>query len=261
MQVRMRREDLWKHLAGSPELRPATPSIVSSLAICERQDEIADADMEDTDCPSAPPMLDSLIHLHELPESYAFAYFERDTGTADVQTPSGHVVANERPVVPRVVLAQRVVWVPVVSSDECTGHRFQLLGANDAVQGYVECFVDSTSVRRLAFVHRNYSVAARAAGLIDNGSLVEYNSPSSHFHKLPSNEVYLPTQEVAIGTAMHPEFGAPLSIHPRHASNPTASVAAAVWTRVRQEAAAIWEVAREAAEAHNRSETARSGLG
>jgi hypothetical protein len=265
--ARMKAEDLWARLAGSPELRPATPSIVSSLPIHDRHDqELTDADMDAGEASGGLPMLESVVHLHELPSQFAFAYFERDGGCADIQTPSGHVVANERPVVPRVVLADRVVWEPVVASDELTGHRFRFMVA-DEPQGHVEAFVDATSVRRVLFAHKNYSLAGRAAGLVDRGALVEYVSPTTHFHGLRAalaalrgDQFYTPTREVAIGTAMHPEFGAPLHIHQRHARNPTAAVAAAVWLRVRQEADAIWEVARAAAEAHNASELGRTGL-
>ena len=38
-EERMKAEDLWARLAGSPELRPATPSIVSSLPIHDRQEQ------------------------------------------------------------------------------------------------------------------------------------------------------------------------------------------------------------------------------
>lgn len=272
----MRKEDLWSRLAGSPELRPTTPSIVSSIAMHERSEqELTDADMDvgaggagGAGVAGGPAVLDSVVHLHELPEHYGFAYFVRDEGQADVQTPSGHVVANSFPVVPRVVLGERIVWVPVVSSDFCTGHRFQLLlNSSDEVQGFIECFIDATTVHRVAFVHANYSVAARAAGLVDRASLTEYNSPTNHYQKLknmldtlPASEVYLPVHEIATGPALHHELGAPLHIHPSHARNPTAPMAAAVWKRVCLEVNAIWDVARAATDAHNRSEVSRCGL-
>ena len=119
----------------------------------------------------------------------------------------------------------------------------------------------------VAFVHANYSVAARAAGIVDHASLTEYNSPSEHYNKLrhlldtlPASEVYLPVHEIATGPALDHELGAPLHIHPSHARNPTAPMAAAVWKRVCLEVNAIWDVARAATDAHNRSEIGRSGL-
>jgi hypothetical protein len=257
--------DLWNRLSGSPELHPTTPSVTSSLAL-ERPDDV---DMEAHDAGDArgPAVLESVVHLHELPESYAWAYFERDAGVADIQTPSGHVVANERPVVPRVVRADRVVWKPVVSPEAMSGHRFEMMH-NGELQGHIEVFVDAHSVRRAAFVHRTFSKLARSAGMVDEGSLVEYNSPTNHLHNLQTflatldpNKLYLPVAEVAVGPAMDVDFGIALVVDPRHARNPTAAVAPAVWRRVREEATAIWRVARSAAEAHNASELGRTGLG
>lgn len=260
----MQKPDLWLRLAGSPELRPTTPSVTSSLHL-ERPDDVFDMDTDATPA-GGPPLLDSVIHTHELPAEFAYAYFERDVGVADVQTPSGNVVANEHPVTPRVVRADRVVWRPVLSNDGLCGHRFDLM-LGDALQAHVEAFVDAHSVRRVAFVHRNYSQTARAAGLVDRNSLVEFNSPESHAAKLremlaslPCDQYYLPVAEVAVGQALCPRFGAPLSLHPRHAKNPAASVAGAVWSRVKLEIAVIWEMARAASNAHNLSEFRRTGL-
>lgn len=261
--AKMKNSDLWARLSGSPVLRPTTPSVTSSLPP-ERIDEV-DEEMSDV---GSPAMLDSLVHLHELPPNFAYAYFERDCGVSDIETPNGVVVGNRLPVVPRVVLADSIQWKPVLSSSGLQGHRFELL-FDGALQAHVEVFTDATSIHRVAFVHAHYTTLARAAGTIDRGALIEFNSPTSHLAKLQAAltngvgqlQCYLPVNEVVVGSALDPNFGLPLAPHARHAKNPLWGVAAAVWRRTREEMHAISNVARDASERHNASELARSGLG
>ena len=253
--------DLWSKLAGSPTLRPQTPSVTSSLAL--ERPPIDDVDAMDASCVenNTPPMLDSVIHLHELPQRYAYAYFERDDGVGDVQTPSGHVVVNALPVRPRVVRADAVVWIPVLSSDGLSGHRFELHFEGQR-QAHVEAFVDASSVQRMAFVHKSFSKLAREARLIDQNALLEFTQ--SHAQKLREflrdlapTQLYLPIAEVAVG----PELGeAPLRPHPRHTNNPLARSAPAVWRRVLEDVHEIWNIALPFCKKHNFSELARTGL-
>ena len=259
--------ELWRKLLSSPVLRPTTPSVTSSLPPFDR---VVDEE-DDMSCDTgAPPLLDSVVHLHELPGSstFAYAFFERDTGVADLETPSGHVVGNRRPTVPRCVHCDRVLWAPVLSSNGLFGHRFDLV-LNGILQAHVEVFTDSAQIQRVAFVHTTYSLMARAAGTIDVNTLIEFNSPASHLSKLQSAltkgvgplQLYLPTSEVVVGPALDAEFGAPLSPHPKHAKNPLACAAPAVWKRLRAEMAAISKLALEASQRHNAAELARSGTG
>jgi hypothetical protein len=256
---------LWEKLRGSPALRPTTPSVTSSLAP-ERLDDVMEEEADDAHSASGrPAALESVVHLHELPSVFAYAYFERDAGVADIATPAGVVVANDRPVVPRVVTADEIVWLPVLSTHGEFGNRFELREGG-VLNGHVEVFVDTATIKRVAFVHKLFTATARAAGLVDRNTLVEFNSPSSHGEKLRTlvrttkHQMYLPTAEVAIGSALDVDFGLPLRIHARHVRNPLSTSASAVWRRTKQEMGEIWAVAREAVERHNASELARSGL-
>ena len=257
----MKTEDLWAKLAGSPVLRPTTPSVTSSLPP-ERIDEVDEDSMDDVGSPS---ILDSIVHLHELPTNFAYAYWERDEGVSDIATPSGVVVGNRNPVVPRIVLADAVRWLPVLSSGGLQGHRFELL-VDAKLQAHVEVFTDSKVVHRVAFVHSSYNQTARAAATIDRNALIEFNSPTLHLKKLQatlasgvgSSCMYLPTSEVVIGSALAPTM--PLLPHERHAKNPLWAAAGAVWRRTLHEMQLISSLVYAASEKHNSSELARSGL-
>ena len=257
--------DLWRRLSGSPELRPKTPSVTSSLAL-DRVDDDVEMDVDTDGAAVAPTMTESVVHLHELPDDFCYAYFERGAGVADIQTPCGVVVVNDKPCTPRVVRADAISWRPVLSRDALSGHRFDFMLGGE-LQAHIEAFVDASSVCRVAFVHGAFSQLARASGLIDLGSLIEYNSPAAHLQKLRDflvaispTQLYLPQNEVAIGPAMDADFGLEVKIDPRHSNNPTAAVAPLVWRRVCEETNAIWRVARAASEQHNDSELARCGL-
>lgn len=258
-------EQLWNRLAGSPTLRPQTPSIASSLHLDRHDESMADCgDMLDNGNESAPPMLESVVHTHELPEQFAFAYWERDSENVAITTPSGAVVHNAFPVRPRVVTAERVVWRPVLGHDGLSGHRFDLVDGMGEVGAHVEVFVSTSAIHRVALVHATYSQLARSQGLVDHHSLLEFNSPAQHHGKLVSflgrmspGQLYLPVNELAVGSQLQ---NAPLEIDTRHANNPAAAVAAAVWQQAVAELGAIANVAMAAAGEHNRSEFARSGL-
>ena len=256
--------DLWTRLAGSPMLRPTTPSLASSLAIDRpiAEEPMDDAGVEGSSEDGAPPMLESVVHLFELPERFAYAYFERDAAPAPVTTPSGVTVMNGYPVRPRVVQAERIVWRPVLGNDGLSGHRFDFLHEGEE-QAHVEVFVSSTSIHRVAFVHRMYTHTARTSGLIDRNSLLEFNSPTSHCERLrtflqalPIGQIYLPVNELATGSDLDHK----VEIDPRHERNPTAAVAQRVWDHTRTQLRGIAALAMQASHSHNCSEFARTGL-
>lgn len=259
--------DLWARFAGSPMLRPTTPSLASSLAIDRPMADDAAMDMDcaagGSEANGAPPMLESVVHLHELPATFAYAYFERDEAPAQVTTPSGAIVQNGFPVRPRVVWASRIVWRPVLGNDGLAGHRFDFVDEEGELQGHAEVFVSSTAIHRVALVHRLFTPTARASGLVDAHSLLEFNSPSSHLQRLqrflqtlPPGQMYLPVNELATGT----DLDVPVEIDPRHARNPSAAVAATVWKHTKHELRQISTLSTEHACKHNLSEFARAGL-
>ena len=259
--------DIWARLAGSPMLRPTTPSMASSLAIDRPIAEEAMMDAEPgvggSEEHGAPPMLESVVHLFELPERFAYAYFERDETQAQVATPSGAVVQNGFPVRPRIVCASRIVWLPVLGNDGLSGHRFDFVDGEGEVQAHAEVFVSSTAIHRVALVHRMFTPTARASGLVDRHSLLEFNSPTSHCERLgafletlPPGQIYLPVNELAVG----PDLEHAIEIDARHLRNPMASVAATVWKHTREQLNSICRLAIEASRRHNCSEFARTGL-
>jgi len=252
--------DLWARLAGSPVLRPRSPSLASSLAIDRPEDGVMDIDSIDES--GAPCMLDSVVHLHELPDNYAYAYFERDTLPECVQTPAGAVVFNGFPCRPRVVHASQIVWKPVLGNDGLSGHRYDFIDDGE-VQAHAEVFVSANVIHRVALVHRLFTPVSRASGLVDKASMLEFNSPSAHMHRLrcflgaiPSGQFYIPVNELSCGS----QLDMPIEIDPIHYRNPSACAAEAVWTRAKLELRSIAELATTAARAHNKSEFARAGL-
>jgi len=253
--------DLWNRLAGSPMLRPATPSVASSLALDKGHDDSMDVAM--TDDHDAPAMLDSVVHLHELPGHFLYAYFERDTASARLQTPSGALVMNSFPVKPRIVCASRIAWRPVLGHDGTTGHRFDFVNEDGEIEAHAEVFVSSTQIQRVALVHRMFTPNARASGLVDQNSLLEFNSPVSHHERLvsflsvlPTGQLYLPVNELAMGS----QASLPVEIDGRHVSNPMSATAAVVWEHTRKQLSSISEIAVRAANQHNCSEFSRAGL-
>lgn len=257
--------ELWCRLAGSPTLRPQTPSIASSLHLDRADDRMTDCnDVVDVGNEGAPPMLESVVHTHELPEAFAYAYWERDLENVSIATPSGAVVHNAFPVRPRVVVAERIVWRPVLGRDGLAGHRFDFVDGMGDVVAHAEVFVSTSAIHRVALVHSTYSQLARSQGLVDQHSLLEFNSPAQHHAKLVNflgclhpGQIYLPVNELATSSQL---VRAPLEIDLKHAKNPAAAVATAVWQQTVRELGAIAGVAMAAAEAHNQSEFARSGL-
>ena len=242
-------------------LRPTTPSVTSSLAIDRVEDAMMDEHSVDTSSP--PSLLESVVHLDELPDAFAYAYFERDAEPCVVATPSGTRVLNDRPVRPRVVHAERIVWRPVLSDSGLTGHRFDLVCGNQ-IEAHLEVFVSTSEIHRVAIVHRLFTPLARASGIVDRNALLEFNSPSSHLTRLKdfvstldSSQYYLPINELAVGRELH---AAELHIDPRHERNPVSRVAATVWKHTLLELSAIAEVALGASERHNASEFNRTGL-
>lgn len=252
--------DLWARLTGSPVLRPRSPSLASSLAIDRPDDGVMDTDAIDDG--GGPCMLDSVVHLHELPEQYAYAYFERDKLPERVQTPAGAVVFNGFPCRPRIVHASQIVWRPVLGNDGLSGHRYDFIDDGE-VQAHAEVFVSAKAIHRVALVHRMFTPVARASGLVDKASMLEFNSPSAHMQRLrcflgaiPSGQFYIPVNELSTGS----QLDMPIEIDPIHCRNPSACAAEAVWTRTKLELRAIAALSMAASCAHNTSEFARAGL-
>jgi hypothetical protein len=219
--------------------------------------------MDCVDEHDAPAVLESAVHLDDLVDNkFVYAYFERDQQTELISTPSGSAVSNAFPVRPRIVSAQRILWKPVLGNDG-SGHRFDFVNDEGEHEAHAEVFVSSTAVHRVALVHRLFTPAARASGLVDRNSLLEFNSPFTHYTKLisflenlPAGQMYLPVNELAVGD--HADI--PVEIDPRHAQNPAASLAQIVWTQTVAQLRQISDTAMNACRMHNHSEFSRAGL-
>ena len=178
--------DLWARLAGSPMMRPNTPlSDVSSLHFDRAESVDGDkmdidfADLNiDASSHAGGVLLDSVVHTHALPVDFAYAYFERDTGVAQLRAPNGKLVSNANPVVPRVVYADACVWQPVLSSCGKFGHKFMLLHG-EAIFGCVE-------VGLALFLNRSGAEGVRyiEAGVTHVETLIEALGATAHNHDL-----------------------------------------------------------------------------
>ena len=268
--------NLWERLAGSPVIRATTPSEVPSLHFerAESVDDGMDIDMSemsiDGPTPAGNVTLDSVVHTHELPAEFAYAYFERDTGTAQLRAPNGHVVSNSNPVVPRVVHADALAWQPVLSSDGHMGHKFLLLHGG-TVQAHVEAFLESdtigASLNRVLVVHGLYSTLAHTAKLVDRHSLLEFNSVESHVQRLyttmssiEEDAMYLPVAELLIGSTLAPS--SPTRLHAvvptAYQAHPQAPLAAHVWERTTQQLSQLSNLVTNCINQHNMHEFTRS---
>jgi hypothetical protein len=151
----------------------------------------------------------------------------------------------------------------VLGHDGTTGHRFDFVNEDGEIEAHAEVFVSSTQIQRVALVHRLFTPNARASGLVDQNSLLEFNSPVSHRERLveflgslPKGQLYLPVNELAIGS----QASIPVEIDDRHVLNPMSAAAAAVWEHTLKQLSSISEAAMKAANQHNCSEFARAGL-
>jgi len=267
--------ELWDRLSGSPVLRSTTPSEVPSLCF-ERSDSVNDMEVDMSELSisggeSGGIILDSVIHVHELPSVFAYAYFERDAGVCILNSPGGTRVANSNPVVPRVVVSDAVLWLPLISSNGQTGHKF-LLTKDGVVQAHIEVFLDNenaSSLSRVLLVHGLYSNFAHVAKLIDKHSILEFNSIQSHIEKLyetmssiTEDAMYLPVNEVLVGLSLSPTSSDSLqaSVPDQLASHPHASVVSMVWKDTKEQLHQLSSLVTNCIHQHNTFEFTRAGV-
>lgn len=255
---------LWNKLSGSPDFRASTPSQASSaLARSESMDSLDIGE----------PMvrgrkeLDSVVHVNEVPgDSFAYVYFERDSGTKTLVAPNGEHVNNFNPVVPRVVLAEAVLWQPLLSHDGRTGDKFQLMHQNEPT-AHLEVFYDHERIQKIVIVHGLYTKLAYCAKLIDKRSVLSFTPPRQHIHRLhdmlrslKETELYLPVNEIVVGRAMQQGTLLQVQIPAAYATHPQAPNAGRVWTETSRLLTELSSVVVGCIEAHNYSEFRRVGL-
>ena len=258
---------LWERLSGSPIVRATTPSEApSSVHLGAGMD--VEMDVERTD---GSVVLDSVVHLHETPVEFAYCYFERDAGTAQLRAPSGAIVTNSDPVRPRVVEADVVVWQPVLGADGRTGHKF-LLAKDGVVQAQLEAYLETDTdfaspLQRVLAVHGLYTTLAHTAHLVDRHSLLEFNSVETHTQRLydmlssiDSDQLYLPVNELVIGSALAPTSPTRLlaTVPPALAAHPHAAHVSGLWDRVVSELHQLSSLVTNCIHQHNTHEFTRN---
>lgn len=263
--------DLWDRLSGSPIVRSTTPSEAPSLN-SDFGDHMNDVNTDMLELNISTEVermaLDSVVHVHELPPSFAYAYFERESGLSFLNAPNGQKVANNNPVMPRVVTADVVLWMPVVSVTGDTGHRF-LLVEEDVTQAHIDIFLgrdNQHSGDRIVIVHGLHSNFAHTAKLVDNNSIIEFNSIQSHVEKLHKtmltineDEMYLPVNEILIGSllSLSNTTQLELNVPKQFASHPRAIFAAPVWRQTLQQLSYLSSLVTNCVQLHNNTEFAR----
>ena len=269
--------EIWERLAGSPVVRPTTPSDIPSLCF-DRCDSVNDMEIDMSELRIQETLLettqhgvflDSVVHTNELPQVFSYCYFERESGSCMVTSPSGTFVANSNPVIPRVVVSDRVVWMPVLSSLGETGHKFMLI-KNDVVQAHIEVFVDETTESlKVLFVHGLYSHFSYAAKLVDKHSLLEFNTLQSHIEKIyktmssiTEDSMYLPVNEVLVGASLSPTNAEFLRVSvPDHlASHPHANSVHQVWHKTTEKLQQLSSLVINCITQHNTFEFTRAGV-
>lgn len=267
--------ELWEKLAGSPIVRATTPSDAPSSLHFDRADPMDDVEMEmcELSLASDDSVLDSVVHLHELPADFAYSYFEREESeTTPVRAPNGRMVPNANPVLPRAVHADAVVWHPTIAADGASGHRYSLeLGG--VAQARIEVFLEDESdgdapIAHVFAVHGLYSHLAHAAKLVDQHSVLRFSSPQTHKASLyemlsciDRDTIYLPVNEIVVGSALAPTSASRLRVLVPAATSghPHARHAARVWERATAELHALSTLVTNCANQHNLHEFTRTG--
>jgi hypothetical protein len=211
--------------------------------------------------------LDSVVHVNEVPgDSFAYAYFERDSRTRTLVAPNGEHVNNFNPVVPRIVLADAVFWQPLLSHEGRTGHKFQLVNNNEPT-AHLEVFHDNESIQKIVLVHGLYTKLAYAAKLVDKHSIIAFTPPNQHIHRLhgllrsmKDTELYLPVNEIVVGRAMQLSTLLQTQIPAAYATHSDASNAGRVWAETSRLLTELSSVVVNCVEAHNYAEFRRVGL-
>lgn len=256
---------LWDELSGSPDFRASTPSQASSALA--RSESMESLDLGDPVMAQNRKELDSVVHVHDVPgDEFAYAYFERDSGTRTLVAPNNERVTNYNPVVPRVVRADAVVWQPLLGHDGREGHKFQLVHEGEPT-AHVEVFHDHEKIQKIVLVHGLYTKLAWAAKLVDRRSMVAFTPPEQHIHRLNAmlgslteTEVYLPVNEVVVGKAMQVGTLLPLAVPPVYAARADAPQAELVWRETSRLLTELSSVVVNCVEHHNTSEFRRVGL-
>lgn len=256
----------WDRLAGSPLPSVGrTSSNVSSLDLesvawdsCESDEDVGN-DQE--------KRLDSAIHIEGLPQDFCFAFFVRESSFLFLRAPSGLLLENRRPVLPVLVYASKVTWLPRLEPDGNQTHEFRLETTTNHTTEHVATLRLRADLS-LDIVHADHSPIKRAAGVVHPATrLVFPNLPARRmellelFAQIEGANMYLPTSEVILGAQMtpsNPSFLVP-QVEPSFQNHELAVHAHEAWQAICTELAALSALVVNACRQHNASEFARVG--
>ena len=119
--------DFWSPMAVSPPRSPSSsPPVLATGSIYERLSDLSLAPAAITAGVSTPEAVRNLVHVHGVPlEEFAsccLVYFE-DAGETVLASPTRKSLGA---VLPRLVFADSVTWIPIVSPEGTQGHAFKL---------------------------------------------------------------------------------------------------------------------------------------
>ena len=204
----------------------------------------------------------------------SFAYFERKADPVVLSHTASGPRLNESPVLPRLVVADSVVWGPLTGPCGEEGHGFTLSKAG-AVVSTIEAYASSHRpatraegrrppllLDRVLVVDATYSPLSMEAGTCDKSALLEYRNLESYLSSLDSllqklragdgTFLYAPVSEIRIGRILE---RMPLRISDRN--HALSGEAFAAWSSVKAFFSRMRPLVEEAINNHNRNEIER----
>lgn len=190
----------------------------------------------------------------------AYAYFERQPSPTVLSHTASGPRLNEDPVLPRLVVADSVVWAPLTGANGEPGHAFRLVRQGSVVST-IEAYPSSSSLSRIVVVHCTYSPLARETGNCDQSSILCYDDPEAYISELEDlskklvkdkSILYAPVSDLYIGRALE---RMPVRVLDR--SNPLSAQALPTWAAVKSFFCRMRPLIANAINNHNRNEVDR----
>ena len=266
-------ETAWPEaMAVSPVLEATGPEEgdVPALSIGEPSVLFRDAPKPESKDEGRSKRTESVVHTwaHSPAEWHdsCYTYFERQSEPAVMCGGAAGARWNDDPVLPRMVNADMLVWMPMTGADGSDAHAFRLLEKQVPV-ATIEVYALPHSPRkpcRIQIVHASYSALGRESGMCDQGSMLVYSDPERHLEQLrelkesiekDEDVLYAPVAEAVAGKGLE---RLPL----RHSTRAHRSSAHALplWTEVKAFLGAMRTEVQAAVDRHNRREFERCGL-
>lgn len=169
--------------AAEPTCLPPLPSVAAAAVVPARRPPLGGE--------REVPLLESVCPTwaYDVGQDTALILFDQEAaGTMTVRS-TPRRVHNRDPVTAKPIVADRVVWKPMLDAETgTTGHVFQL-----CKHGAIACRIEVTlhdgdaeqpTLRRVAIVQASYTPLAVASGIADRSSLLVYDQPDAHLDTL-----------------------------------------------------------------------------